>query len=67
MFFQYFSAKEYEQGYLDIICFFNCFHDFGDLLRAIEQAQTKLPPQVSLLIVETFSSGRVADKFNPIG
>ncbi len=42
MFFQYFSAKEYEQGYLDIICFFNCFHDFGDLLRAIEQAQTNL-------------------------
>jgi len=67
VFFQQANAEEYHQGNLDLICFFDCFHDFGNPLRAIEYARTKLAPQGSLMIVEPCASDQVADNFNPIG
>lgn len=66
-FFDSAHAEGYEQGNFDLICFFDCFHDFGDPLKALSFAGTKLAPEGSLLLVEPNASDSIEDNFNPVG
>lgn len=61
------AAEEYKHGNFDLICFFDCLHDFGNPLKALRYAQTKLAGDGSLLIVEPNAGDNPEDNFNPIG
>lgn len=67
VFFEKANAVEFEQGNFDLICYFDCFHDFGNPLEAIRYARYKLAPDGSLMLVEPNASDKVEENFNPIG
>jgi SAM-dependent methyltransferase len=67
VFFKKVDAEGYAQGNFDMICFFDCLHDFGNPLMALRYARTKLAPEGSLLVVEPNASDNTEENFNPIG
>jgi len=67
VFFEVASAHNFDRSNFDLICFFDCFHDFGHPLNAIKYARTKLAKDGTLMLVEPYSSDKVEDNFNPIG
>lgn len=67
VFFKQENATGYEPGNFDLICFFDCFHDLGHPLEAINYAREKLAHAGSLLIVEPNASDNTEDNFNPVG
>lgn len=67
VFFEKTDAKGYAQGNFDMICFFDCLHDFGNPLKALGYARTRLAPEGSVLIVEPNASDKTEENFNPIG
>lgn len=66
-FFEQVDAEEFEQNNFDLICYFDCFHDLGNPLKAISYARQKLNPNGSLMLVEPNAGDNVEDNFNPIG
>ncbi|WP_295120773.1 class I SAM-dependent methyltransferase [uncultured Chitinophaga sp.] len=61
------GAEAYTQGNFDMICFFDCLHDLGNPLKALQYARTKLATDGSLLFVEPNAGDNPEDNFNPIG
>lgn len=66
-FFQVADAEGYGAGNFDLICFFDCLHDFGNPLEALRYAKTKLAKGGSLLLVEPNAGNKPEDNFHPIG
>ncbi len=60
------NAKNYD-GHYDIIAFFDCLHDMGDPLGAIQYAKTKLNPNGMILLVEPTADDLPENNFNLIG
>jgi SAM-dependent methyltransferase len=66
-FFKQAGAENYEQGNFDLICFFDCLHDLGNPVQALQYARTKLAKDGTLLIVEPNAGDKPEHNFNPIG
>ncbi|GAB4458528.1 MAG: class I SAM-dependent methyltransferase [Armatimonadaceae bacterium] len=60
-------AQDYTEGDFDLVCLFDCLHDMGDPVGAVENVRRSLKPEGTLMIVEPFASDRIADNLNPIG
>lgn len=65
--FELLDAEGYEHESFDLICFFDCFHDLGNPLKALANARKNLAPGGSIMLVEPNASDRVEENFNPIG
>jgi SAM-dependent methyltransferase len=53
------------QGY-DLVCFFDCLHDFGDPVAALAHTAQSLAPGGTVLLVEPFANDRVEDNISPV-
>ena len=60
------NAKNYDGKY-DIIAFFDCLHDMGDPLGAVEYAKTKLNLNGLIMLVEPTADDLPENNFNLIG
>ncbi|HVT95156.1 MAG TPA: class I SAM-dependent methyltransferase [Bryobacteraceae bacterium] len=61
------TAKSYEGGDFDLICFFDCLHDMGDPVGAAKHALASLKPDGTVLLVEPFANDHLEENLNPIG
>jgi len=50
---------------LDLVTFFNCLHDMGDLVGAARRVRQMPKPSGSWMIVEPAASDRLEDNLNP--
>ncbi len=60
------TAHELE-GTFDLVCFFDCLHDLGDPVGALQAAAGHLAPGGSILLVEPAAGDRVEDNLHPVG
>jgi SAM-dependent methyltransferase len=61
------SAKTYPADGYDLICFFDCLHDMGDPVGALNHARDAMAPDGTTMLVEPFAHDRLEDNLNPIG
>jgi SAM-dependent methyltransferase len=67
--FEVISATHYPAplaGY-DLIAFFDCLHDLGDPVGAVQHAHATLASEGTVLIVEPMAGERVEDNLTPLG
>lgn len=60
------TAKEIS-GSFDLIAFFDCLHDLGDPVGALETAKQHLTDGGTVLLVEPMAGDRTEDNLNPVG
>ena len=60
------TAKDFAGRY-DLVCYFDCLHDMGDPIGAIDHAKEALEPGGTLMLVEPFANDRLEDNLNPLG
>lgn len=65
--FQLVSGKTVPDLQFDLVCFFDCLHDFGDPVGATRQALQVLAPDGVVMLVEPFAGDKVEDNLNPVG
>jgi SAM-dependent methyltransferase len=61
------KADAYPGHDYDLICFFDCLHDMGWPVAAVEHAGRTLARDGTVLLVEPFAGERVEDNVNPVG
>ena len=61
------GAKDYPGSDYDLVCFFDCLHDMGDPVGALEHVQETLAQDGRVMIVEPYAGDAVEDNLNPIG
>jgi SAM-dependent methyltransferase len=61
------SAQSYPVGDYDLICFFDCLHDVGDPVGAMDHARQSMAADGTCMLVEPFAHDRLEDNLNPIG
>jgi SAM-dependent methyltransferase len=61
------SAKSYPAGDYDLVCFFDCLHDMGDPVGAVQHVRETLAPDGTCMLVEPFANDRLEDNLNPVG
>lgn len=61
------SAEDFKESNFDLICFMDAFHDFGNPLKAIQYAKSKLNDDGSIMLVEPASFDELEKNFTPIG
>jgi SAM-dependent methyltransferase len=61
------SAKDYPGKGFDLIAFFDCLHDMGDPVGALDHARQALNNDGTIMLVEPFANDDVSDNLNPIG
>lgn len=66
-FFEVASAEDFNGNQFDLICYMDAFHDFGNPLKAIQHAKSKLNDGGSIMLVEPASFDEPEKNFNPIG
>lgn len=67
--FEVIAAGDYPapiSGY-DLIAFFDCLHDLGDPVGALQHARESLAADGTVLIVEPYAGERVEDNLTPLG
>jgi SAM-dependent methyltransferase len=60
------TAKDFPGRY-DLVCYFDCLHDMGDPVGAVDHAKEALEPDGTVMLVEPFANDRLEDNFTPIG
>jgi len=60
-------ADDYPGSDYDLICFFDCLHDMGDPVGALEHARSALAPEGTVMLVEPRAGDALADNLNPVG
>jgi len=60
-------ADDYPGSDYDLICFFDCLHDMGDPVGALEHARSALAPDGTVMLVEPRAGDSLADNMNPVG
>jgi len=60
------NAREYEENGFDLICFFDCLHDMGDPLGAVQHAANSLSPDGSVMLIEPRAQDRLEENLNPV-
>jgi SAM-dependent methyltransferase len=60
------TARELE-GTFDLVCYFDCLHDLGDPVGALQAAVAHLAPGGAILLVEPAAGDEVEANLHPIG
>jgi SAM-dependent methyltransferase len=61
------TAKGYGEREFDLVCFFDCLHDMGDPVGAARHAHQALKDDGTVLLVEPFAGGTLAENSTPVG
>lgn len=61
------TAKQFRGSDYDLVCFFDCLHDMGDPVGAVQHVRKVLKPDGTLMVVEPFAKERVEENFNAVG
>jgi SAM-dependent methyltransferase len=61
------TAKGYTEREFDLVCFFDCLHDMGDPVGAARHAHQALKDDGTVLLVEPFAGGTLAENSTPVG
>ena len=61
------TARSYPQRAFDLICFFDCLHDLGDPIAAVQHAADSLAKDGTVMLVEPFAHDRVEQNFTTVG
>lgn len=61
------TAQNFDGKDFDLICCFDCVHDMGDPVGALEHIRKALKPNGTLMIVEPFANDTLEENCNPIG
>jgi SAM-dependent methyltransferase len=61
------SAKSYPAESYDLVCFFDCLHDMGDPVGALQHVRETMAADGTCMLVEPFANDRLKDNLNPIG
>lgn len=54
-------------GRYDLVCFFDCLHDMGDPIGALDQVRSALAPGGVVMLVEPMAGDTVETNLNPVG
>jgi len=65
--FQVSTAKDFHSGPYDLVAFFDCLHDMGDPVGAVQHVGEMLKRDGSWMIVEPFAHDDVEKNLNPVG
>ena len=61
------TAKGYKERDFDLVCFFDCLHDMGDPVGAARHAHQALKDDGTVLLVEPFAGGTLAENSTAVG
>ena len=61
------SAKTFPGGGYDLVCFFDCLHDMGDPVGALEHVRRTIDDDGTVMLVEPNAADTLADNLNPVG
>jgi len=61
------TASDFPGSDFDLVCFFDCLHDMGDPVGAVQRAHKALKPGGSVLLVEPYANDELDDNLNPVG
>ena len=61
------SAKDFPGDGYDLICFFDCLHDMGDPVGALEHVRERIDDDGTVMMVEPFAGDSLAENLNPVG
>jgi 2-polyprenyl-3-methyl-5-hydroxy-6-metoxy-1,4-benzoquinol methylase len=61
------SGKEYPGDGYDLVCFFDCLHDMGDPVGALEHVSETLDDDGTVMLVEPFAADSLTENLNPVG
>jgi SAM-dependent methyltransferase len=61
------SAKEYPGDGYDLVCFFDCLHDMGDPVGALEHVRETIDDDGTVMLVEPFAGDSLTENLNPVG
>jgi 2-polyprenyl-3-methyl-5-hydroxy-6-metoxy-1,4-benzoquinol methylase len=61
------SAKDYPESGYDLVCFFDCLHDMGDPVGALQHAREALDDDGTVMLVEPFAADTLSENLNPVG
>ncbi|HLJ81134.1 MAG TPA: methyltransferase domain-containing protein [Ktedonobacterales bacterium] len=61
------AAQDFPGGDYDLVAYFDCLHDMGDPVGAIQHTAQALAPDGAVLIVEPMAGLHVEDNFNIVG
>lgn len=61
------TARKSPGSDYDLVAFFDCLHDMGDPVGALNHAREILKPDGSCMIVEPFAQDSLVENLNPVG
>jgi 2-polyprenyl-3-methyl-5-hydroxy-6-metoxy-1,4-benzoquinol methylase len=61
------TAKHYPGAAYDLVAFFDCLHDMGDPVGAMNHTRKALKPDGTAMLVEPLAGDSLADNLNPVG
>ncbi len=61
------AAKHFPGSDFDLVAYFDCLHDMGDPVGAIEHTHAALKSDGTLMLVEPFAYDHLEDNLNPVG
>jgi SAM-dependent methyltransferase len=61
------GAKDYSGSGFDLVAFFDCLHDMGDPVGALQHVRETLAEDGTVMLVEPYAGDRVEENLNPVG
>jgi 2-polyprenyl-3-methyl-5-hydroxy-6-metoxy-1,4-benzoquinol methylase len=61
------SAKEFPGDGYDLVCFFDCLHDMGDPVGALDHVSETIDDDGTVMLVEPFAADSLTENLNPVG
>jgi SAM-dependent methyltransferase len=61
------NAKNFPGKDYDLVAFFDCLHDMGDPVGALQHVRKALKPDGTCLLVEPFANDTLLENMNPVG
>ena len=61
------TAKDFDERQYDLVCFFDCLHDMGDPVGALQHVRETLDDDGTVMIVEPYANDSLKENLNPIG
>jgi SAM-dependent methyltransferase len=65
--FQVAKAKDFPGRGYDLVCFFDCLHDMGDPVGAMQHVREVLDDDGTVMLVEPFAGDDLKANLNPVG
>ena len=61
------TAKTVPANGYDLVCFFDCLHDMGDPVGALQHVGKTMAADGTCMLVEPFANDRLENNFTPVG